>query len=278
MNLHQQFVKLGQDHKIIVYKIQAILPRIYNEGIYKKYADDIYEYARKYAGVSSGVVDKIIHTYTKIADKPALQMAIKTAGIHKVALVANLATKHNQEILAKKVCTMSKAAVVQFAKDTRGNTNDTLKIELDSEMQFLFNQLKPENMSNKEALRQILLGLTQNTKPPQSKNFPGEKAKSRYIPAKNKQATIHKTNGKCAFQNCHKPYSHIHHIKPFSESKNHHPDNLMPLYKEHHEIMHNGDSKTDRMYQTYTQTISSRPWPTPMVLTGMPSSSWINCT
>jgi len=104
MDLHQQFVQLGKEHRVIIYKMQAILPEINKQGIYKRYASDIYEYARKYAGLSSGVVCKILKTYERIEDKPALKLAIAKVGVHKVALVAGLANSQNEQRRCGAVC------------------------------------------------------------------------------------------------------------------------------------------------------------------------------
>ena len=140
---------------------------------------------------------------------------------------------------------MSKGAVEQFVKDERGKTDEVVKIELDLEMQFLFHQLKKKlgnGLSNKETLRKLLHQLTENIKEPNSKKIPGDgNYKSRYIPINNKRMALQQTSGKCSFERCTKPHDHIHHISPYSESKNHHPKNLMPLCKEHHELVHNKD-------------------------------------
>lgn len=108
MNLHQQFVEFGQSHKELLRKIAAILPKIYKQEIYKKYAS-----------LSSGVVAKILRVHKAVEKKPEIVNAIATAGIHKVALVAKIATVENQIVIADKVNNLSKAALEQFVKDCR---------------------------------------------------------------------------------------------------------------------------------------------------------------
>lgn len=282
MNLHEQFVQLGRQKFELERKLAALIPQIYKQEIYKKYASDIYEYCRIYAGLSFGVVQKILQTFKRIQDKPALIQAVEKIGIHKVALVANVVTAENQHVVAERIEKMSKAAVEQFAKDFRreqkkmlfGEVSEVVKIELDEEMQFLFNKLKKEimkkenasEMSNKEALRKILIEMNTSknvmvinngdnnvvkpefkikTQIPQtSKSIPGERFKkteqniSRNIPASRKREVVTETAGKCVVNHCQKPFDHIHHVVPFSINKSH--NSIVPICKEHHEMAHNG--------------------------------------
>ena len=57
-NLHQQFVQLGRAKFRLDYKLLALLPDIYESGIWKKYAGSIYEYAAKFGGLSHSAVEK----------------------------------------------------------------------------------------------------------------------------------------------------------------------------------------------------------------------------
>lgn len=202
MSLHQQFVQLGQNHKEILRKIASLLPQIHKQEIYKKYTDDIYEYARKYAGISSGVAEEILRVHRSVEGKPEIVKAIATAGIHKVAMAAKIATVENQMVIADKINNLSKAALEQFVKDYRrareislfGEVEEIVKVELDKEMQFLLNKLKKkfgDGLSNKETLRKILremceikfesesckigANITSQQNSKISKSFPGEK-------------------------------------------------------------------------------------------------------
>ncbi len=49
--LHRTFVKLGYDRRRLTNQLLAILPEIYERGIYKKYARTIEEYAGKFGGL-----------------------------------------------------------------------------------------------------------------------------------------------------------------------------------------------------------------------------------
>jgi len=108
----------------------------------------------------------------KLKDKPYLQRAIETQGIHKVALVAQIATSQTDAFFADKVENMSKPALQQLSKEIRMEEQNWpkeeksgVKIELDNGMEFLFLKLKNKlgkNLSNKEALRRMLQILEQN--------------------------------------------------------------------------------------------------------------------
>ncbi|MEK7673240.1 MAG: hypothetical protein AAB373_05130 [Patescibacteria group bacterium] len=139
-----------------------------------------------------------------------------------------------------------------------------LTIELDEEMTFMFLQIKKQfgnQLSNKEVMAKILkMKVARNVKITTStsiKAIPGDseasladsvasladseeeaKAKSRYIPAKNKKLALQKTNGHCAYPNCNRPPEVFHHTDRFDTSHSH--KSIQPLCKIHHEFMHNG--------------------------------------
>ncbi|MFH1534336.1 MAG: hypothetical protein ABID64_05390 [Nitrospirota bacterium] len=159
-NLHKEFVRLGRERNQITYKLLALLPKIEKLKIYEQegYAN-IYAYAAKIAGLSPEVVGKALKLQEKLKDMPHLQKAIETQGIHKVAIVAGLATKENEKELAKKVDNMSKPALQELSKEERGKVATSWQVELDEKMIFMFLKLKKKfgkNLSNKECLRKIL--------------------------------------------------------------------------------------------------------------------------
>ena len=100
-SLHQQFILLGRERNKITYKLLALLPQIYKEKVYEaKGFATIYEYAGKLAGLSHSTVEKALKLEEKLKDKPLLQKAIETQGIHKVSIIANLATPENEKMFA----------------------------------------------------------------------------------------------------------------------------------------------------------------------------------
>lgn len=279
MDLHKEFVKLSFDIIKMKNKLISLLLEIYEKGIYKeKGCRTIYEYAFKYAKLSKEVVDKAIRTLKHLEGKPCLKQAIETQGIHKVALVATIATAENEQIFAKHVQNMSKAALFEFAKELRsgqegmdGVVNVDMKlfnerceenhlcravpskmqIELDSEMQTMFLKFKEKyakNFSNQEALKMMLKKVEggENKSIKNAITGNGEKdgsdekpvLPSRYIPKVKKEEILKKYQNKCAYPSCVKAVETMHHRVPFSFERNH--ESVIPLCEVHHEFAHNG--------------------------------------
>lgn len=177
-DLHKKFISLGLQRRGLTNQLLAILPEIYERGIYKKYAATIVEYAGKFAGLSKSVVMKRLRIEKLLQGKPRLKELIASEGVHKVALVASLATSENEDIWADKVENMSKAALFELAKEVRskrqmcglfgdaqGNEKcqaapQTIKITLEGELFFLFHKLKAQfgkNLTTTELLQKIFM-------------------------------------------------------------------------------------------------------------------------
>lgn len=117
--LHQEFLKLGANRRKLTNELLALLPEIYDRKIYLKYASTIVEYAGKFGGLSKGVVSKRLRLEKYLSDKPKLREAIKTEGVHKVALVASVATEETEEAWVDKLKNMSKNAIQELSKEVR---------------------------------------------------------------------------------------------------------------------------------------------------------------
>ena len=256
--LHAEFVRLAGAKRNLENRLVQMLPEIYASGIWKKYAKDIEEYAGRFGGIGGSTVRKRLNLEKYVEDKPHLKEAIGKVGVHKVALLATIATPENEEALADKVLNMSKSAVVTLSKELRQGVGQDgqpchavakiLSIDLDEEMTFLFLKFKKKfkNLSNKEVMRKLLEEAEQSgfAKTPQSKPvklITGDeksiaKTKSRYITAALRRATI--GNGQCQYPNCNRPSDHIHHPERYAKVRNH--ENLVALCTDHHEFMHNG--------------------------------------
>ena len=184
--LHHEFVKLGGMKLKLKNKMLAILPEIYKSGIWKKYAGSIVEYSGKYGDISKTTVVKRLRLEENLKDKPYLKAAIEKVGVHKVAMVAKIATPATDKILTEHISNMSKLAVQSLSKELRagqalpcgseqqisfgsfvGQTQSlpckavtvTKKIELDEYSTFLFLKLKAKlgkNLSDKEFVKTIL--------------------------------------------------------------------------------------------------------------------------
>lgn len=171
--LHDKFVALGRKRSKISHELIALLPQIYDTQTYKSFGcASIYEYAAIYGdGLSSGVVTKALKLKETLKDCPKLFDAVKTQGVHKIAIVSKLARPENEKELVDVVENMSKSAVQEYSKMRRGKKNrENMKIELDEEMMFMFLKLKNRlrTNSNKETLKRLLSAMNEQF-------FPGEK-------------------------------------------------------------------------------------------------------
>ena len=123
-----------------------------------------------------------------------------------------------------------------------------MTIELDEEMQVLFNQLKKKlasNTSNQEALKVVLKSVSEDvfSKTSQPNQSDAHPLPSRTIPTKTRKHLHQKTNGKCAYPHCTKPIENLHHTTPFAFNRSH--ENVVGLCKVHHEFCHNGVIKNE---------------------------------
>lgn len=272
--LHKEFVTVAFDIIKMKNRLMALLLEIYEREIYKEQGcRSIYEYGFKYARLSKEVIDKALRTLKHLEDKPFLRQTVETQGIHKVAMVATIATAETDKILAGHVENLSKAALFEFSKELRHGHDKCqavakkVTIELDEEMQVIFLRLKEKyakDFSNQEALKVMLkkLEVVENSVPgnvnlPKSSTvkttaesrktaqssdaahleLQSPKITSRYIPATMKRKILNKYDNKCAYPNCPNPPQQLHHRVPFAFRRSH--DNVIPLCLVHHEFAHN---------------------------------------
>ncbi|MBL4693767.1 hypothetical protein JKY72_00155 [Candidatus Gracilibacteria bacterium] len=244
MNLHEQFVQLGKQYRNLAHQLGALLPEIYSSGIWEKYAGDIYEYARKYAGMASSTVKIALRLPGKLTEVPRVLEIVKEVGVRKVDAVASLITPENEEKMVERLRTMSKPALIEMGKEMRG-TRSVMKIELDEEMQIMFFRLKKKLglESNREVLRQLLV-------------TPGSNFERKILSAENEGRSVSKPvvrelkSGPCFY--CNEPAEIVHHLIRWAEGRAHRE--LVGVCKICHELCHNGIlEKVDHKYQLYRQ-------------------------
>lgn len=68
----------------------------------------------------------------------------------------------------------------------------------------------------------------------------GQNAKTRHIPIDVRRILIYKYGNHCAFPKCYKAIAEFHHLKRYSIHKSHDPDEIVPLCKDHHDLVHSG--------------------------------------
>lgn len=101
-------------------KFAALLPEVEKRGLYKKHGFySIFEFAAKLARMNRETVIEILRVSRKLENVPLLREQIETQGWSKLKVVATIATKENEEMLAEKVREMSKSTLVIFVNEIR---------------------------------------------------------------------------------------------------------------------------------------------------------------
>jgi len=116
--IHDQFTDYGRNAKEWMKKCVFLLPKIEQREIWaKKGFPNIYEYARKLAGMSRNKVNESLRIL-KITDGfPEIIKVIKQKGIFAVKPVVNLLTKETELFWAQRTLEMKKSTLETFVKD-----------------------------------------------------------------------------------------------------------------------------------------------------------------
>jgi hypothetical protein len=227
-------------------KFVSMLPEIVRRNLHQKHGfATIIEFAAKVGGVGKATVKAIFQLENHVKDKPVLKALIPKVGVAKVRVIATIATKENQHDLAKKIQNMSKAALEMYAREERKLNNDVIKA--------LLKRASLENGS-KKALKKVTKAVVGKAEKMNDKTVMGKvtgktiknKKKSKKITRNSFDKTI--LSCKCSYPGCNKPAQEVHHPERFSLNPNH--NNLKPLCKAHHELVHNGCEPSEWKPQT----------------------------
>lgn len=144
-------------------KFGALLFEVERRQLYKKYGfHSIFEFAAKLAGLKHETVMDILRVSRKLEDKPLLKAQMEEHGWAKLRLVANIATKENEKILAEKVKEMSKPTLETFIKELRQQNSELVQnrpgtaeengkfLPLESQKGLFLTESEPEAMEPKE--------------------------------------------------------------------------------------------------------------------------------
>ena len=118
------------------------------------------------------------------------------------------------------------------------------KLELDEDVQNALFQLQEKGININELLRKALQ--TRKVEILSEKDEIAAALKptdSRYIQVKTKRVLKKEHGDCCSIYACYKKAVNTHHTRRFAISKEHNPNFLAPLCKEHHEIAHVVDMK-----------------------------------
>ncbi len=254
LTLHKQFCQLGKKRHALRNQLLAMLPEIQSSGVWRQFAGSIVEYAGKYGDISPSSVRKCLRLHRRLQNKPYLRAAIKQVGIHKVALVAEIATEETDKVYASHASTMSKQALIDLAKEVRRqdspvtpcNTPKRLyTITIDEASMHLLQKLKRKlgkHMSDKALLYMLLKERSEMefpTKKPALKPTPASsQTAGRYIPLSQRRAVLESHQERCAYPGCAKLPEVFHHRDRYSRSKSH--ESIVPLCHAHHDFAHHG--------------------------------------
>ncbi len=240
--LYERCVFVGKQARKWKNEFVALLPEVARRELHKKHGfATVVEFAAKIGGVGRKTVEAVFQVEKHIYDKPELKKLIPKVGINKVRIVATMATKENQEDLAEKVKTLSKGALELFAKEQKapetppGRRRTMVSFSLDEEVEFKLRKFK-NSMGEATEWNDVvkkLLSLAEAAPKKVRKVKAGSKI-TRYVPA----SVRRELPEQCQYPGCGKPAQIIHHPERFSLRPNH--DNLKPLCKGHHELVHGG--------------------------------------
>lgn len=117
---HQHFVEYGRNAKEWTRKCIILLPEIQKQQIWKrKRFSDIYDYARKLAGISHHQVNEALRILGKAENLPAIRKVIEEKGINAVKPIIAIATASTDQFWAKKSQIMGQHPLEAYVKGFR---------------------------------------------------------------------------------------------------------------------------------------------------------------
>ncbi len=126
--IHDQFSVYGKNAKEWMNKCVLLLPQIEKNQIWaKKGFSNIYDYARKIAGMSRNKVNESLRILGKAEHLPAIMEVIERKGIFAVKPIVNIATKETEQFWAKRASEMRKSTLETFIRDYRKEHEGKIK-------------------------------------------------------------------------------------------------------------------------------------------------------
>ncbi len=236
-------------------KFIALLPEVYKRRLYKKRGyGSIFEFAAKLGGVSKNVVEDVLRLDVQFEDKPKLKALIPEIGVSKLKTIASVASIETENLWAKKIQTMSRAAIETEIRDQKNNVENS-QIFPGENFETFTAKLSPRTIQRLKIIKvkmgqgttweEVFCKLAGLATPEPKREYKQRPSKSRAVPAKQKRELPEI----CEIPGCNKPAEEIHHKKPWAIFKKH--DKLKALCKAHHELEHQGDTVIDKKYRAY---------------------------
>lgn len=242
-------------------KFIGLLPEVARRKLYlQRGCASIYEFGKKFAGLSEEQVSLALNIEKRFDHLPALKSLLVRGevSLNKLSRVVSIATEENQEELAEKVQIFSLSALKTFVRDVKPSLVDHKpeinslfaqgEVRLDDDIRSRLIELQEKGININELLRKALderEGELIQAKEQVTRLLPEQS--SRYIPTRVKNILKKEYGKKCAKSGCQKPSRDIHHTRRFGNIPSHDPNFMAPLCKEHHQIAHSIDVKFHEM-------------------------------
>jgi len=118
--LYELCQQYGRETRKWKNKFVALLPEVYKRRLYKKYGYcSIREFGAKIGGVSYNVIDEALRLAEKFKEMPELLELMSEVGLSKLRIVAGIATIETSKMWAKRVRTMTRAALETLIRDLK---------------------------------------------------------------------------------------------------------------------------------------------------------------
>lgn len=274
--LWSRAVQFGEAARKWRQKFLGLLPEVNRRELWRVHGfESVFVFAFKVGGVSKEQVERVLMMEERLRDKPLLhEMLISgEVSMNKIVRVVSVATPENEEELAGHVKLLAKASVETLVRDMKAygkitephgesaNMSNQLSfvpghskesLGLNKEVISKLQELKQKGININEAFLTFLKQREQEIMQAKE-NIATEmetqatKSSSRYIPQTIKSLLKKEYGTKCAISNCKKLSQDIHHTARYSMIRNHNPNFLAPLCRQHHQIAHSIDVKVQKI-------------------------------
>ncbi len=258
-------VKYGEEARRWRNRFLGLLPEVQRRRLYEKTGcSSVVEFAKKVGGVSEEQVRNALRLDREFQETPLLHNLFTTGevGMHKLARVASVANRDNEEFLASQIQLLSTSTINTLVKDMQQKEMASLYVQKPPlptvpEMVQVAVQLNPEVANELLRLRDRGIDINEELKEfleQRQEKIEREKAavierecdqknkqESRYIPARIRKVLKREYGNRCSVTDCKKPSRQIHHVRRYSIDPSHDPKYLAPLCKQHHEMAHTVD-------------------------------------
>lgn len=258
--LWSRVVMFGEAARRWRQKFLGLLPEVARRELWRVHGfESVFVFAFKVGGVSEKQVRRVLNLEERFRETPQLRSLLVEGQVssNKLVRVASIATVENQEMLADQVQLLSQSAVETFVRDVKAKSvpprdasadvrTHTLplgNIELAPKLVERLNILKEKGIDVNELLMEFLDKREDDIAQAKTDLVKTSVSSGRYIPARIRKIIAKEYGTKCAISHCSKPSIEIHHTARYSMIRNHNPNFLAPLCRQHHEIAHSVDVK-----------------------------------